>query len=69
MYTDNAQTIEEDEKDVQELLTELKKEVSSMPAEVQFTEGTRHLSKAFMLKLTEISHKYQLMAALMVKNQ
>lgn len=40
-----------------------------MPAEAEFTEGTRFLSKAFMLKLTEISHKYQLMAQLMVKNQ
>ena len=53
----NTLTTKDDDA-VEELKCKLELELSKISPEPVFTEGTRYLSKAFMLKMTEVSHKF-----------
>ena len=61
------QESQKDDEDIQQLIELLQEELSKLPAEAEFEE--RYLSKKFMLMLNKTSHKYQLLAQQIVKNQ
>ena len=66
---DNSQLKTQDDLAVERLKEQLEQELAKMNPEPVFVEGTRYLDKDFMLKMTEVSHKYQLRAQILIKDQ
>jgi hypothetical protein len=66
--TDANSFASKDDQAVEDLKSKLELELTKISPEPVFIEGTRYLSKAFMLKMTELSHKFQLMAQILIKD-